>query len=137
MELSRRELLAAGAVGGAALVAGLATGANASAEDTGLIGLPKTAKPKRAVLKIASQEGRIPGKDLPEKLAKMESWDINGLEVGGRGLEKRIGEINGWVAGTVKTASATFPSSRSPSATKAMTGACRALTSIRLLTVFS
>lgn len=94
MEVSRRELLNIGAIGGAALVAGLATGADASAEDTGLIGAPKTAKPKRAVLQIASQEGRVPGKDLPEKLAKMESWDMDGLEVGGRGLEKRIGEIN-------------------------------------------
>lgn len=94
MELNRRELLSIGAIGGAALVAGLATGAQAGVEDTGLVGLPKTAKPKKAVLKIASQEGRIPGKDLPEKLAKMESWDMDGLEVGGRGLEKRIGEIN-------------------------------------------
>lgn len=94
MEVSRRELLSIGAIGGAALVAGLATGASAGVEDTGLVGLPKTVKPKRAVLKIASQEGRVPGKDLPEKLAKMESWDMDGLEVGGRGLEKRIGEIN-------------------------------------------
>lgn len=94
MEVSRRELLTMGAVGGAALAAGLVTSAQAGVEDTGLVGLPKTVKPKRAVLKIASQEGRVPGKDLPEKLAKMESWDIDGLEVGGRGLKKRVGEIN-------------------------------------------
>ncbi len=94
MEVSRRELLAMGAIGSAAVVAGLASGAQAGVEDTGLVGPRKTAKPKRAVLKIASQEGRVPGKDLPEKLAKMEAWDIDGIEVGGRGLQNRVEEIN-------------------------------------------
>jgi len=46
------------------------------------------------VLKIASQEGRVPGKDLPEKLAKMASDLIDGIEVGGRGLQNRVEEIN-------------------------------------------
>ena len=41
------------------------------------------------------------------------------------------------VRGIVNTASAIFPNSRSPSATNAITGARRALTSMRLLTVFS
>lgn len=99
MKLSRRELLAIGTVGSAAIAAGLAsTGAMAGAEDTGLVGLKPKPKPKKAVLKIGSQEGRIPGKDLPEKLAKMEKWDIDGLEVGGRGLENRVPEIKAALA---------------------------------------
>lgn len=93
MELSRRELLTMGAVGSAAIAAGLvSSGTQAGVEDTGLVGAPK-AKRKGAVLNIASQEGRIPGKDLAEKLAKMEKWDIDGLEVGGGNLQNRVAEI--------------------------------------------
>ena len=93
MELSRRELLAMGAVGGAAIAAGLvSSGAGASVDDSGLVGAPKV-KRKSSGLRIASQEGRIPGKDLAEKLAKMKKWDINGLEVGGGNLENRVPEI--------------------------------------------
>lgn len=87
MEISRRELLGMGAIGGAAALIGMGPSV-AEAKD----------KPGKAVLKIASQEGRIPGKDLPEKLAKMEKWDIDGLEVGGRGLEKRVPEIKAALA---------------------------------------
>lgn len=46
-----------------------------------------------AELKIASQEGIIPGADLPEKLANMEKWGIQGIEFGGRGLADRLPEI--------------------------------------------
>ena len=98
MKLSRRELLTTGVVGGAAIVAGLASNpALAGVEDTGLIGVPK-AKNKKAVLNVASQEGRIPGKDLPEKLAKMEKWGLSGIEIGGGGLEKRVPEIKSALA---------------------------------------
>lgn len=47
----------------------------------------------RAVLKIASQEGIIPGKDLPERLGKMEKWGFDGIEIGGGGLAGRVDEI--------------------------------------------
>lgn len=46
-----------------------------------------------AELKISSQEGIIPGADLPEKLANMEKWGIRGIEFGGRGLADRVPEI--------------------------------------------
>lgn len=50
--------------------------------------------PKRpAVLRISSQEGIIPGGDLPQKLANMEKWDFDGIEIGGRGLAGRVDEI--------------------------------------------
>ena len=87
MEMSRRELLTAGAIGSAALAVGLAP-SEAEAKS----------KPSGAVLKIASQEGRIPGKDLPEKLAKMEKWDIDGIEFGGGNLQNRVPEIKAALA---------------------------------------
>ncbi len=79
MKLNRREMITMGAMGAAALAV------NATAE-------AKTKMPK-SELKISSQEGIVPGKDLPEKLAKMEKWGIVGLEVGGRGLHGRVAEI--------------------------------------------
>lgn len=87
MELNRRELLVMGAIGGAAAVASLAPSVAEAKE-----------KPVKAELKIASQEGRIPGKDLAEKLAKMEKWGIVGLEVGGGGLQNRVAEIKAALA---------------------------------------
>lgn len=50
-------------------------------------------KAQKAVLRISSQEGIIPGRDLQERLAKMEKWGIEGLEVGGGGLPNRVSEI--------------------------------------------
>ncbi len=48
---------------------------------------------KLAVLKLSSQEGPMPGKDLKEKLDNMEKWGFSGLEVGGRGLAGRVTEL--------------------------------------------
>lgn len=79
MKMNRRELITVGALGAAALAV------NVPAE-------AKTKMPK-SVLKISSQEGIVPGKDLPEKLAKMEKWGMDGLEVGGRNLHSRVAEI--------------------------------------------
>ena len=79
MKMNRREMITLGTLGGMALAAGIP----AEAEEK---------KPK-AMLKISSQEGIIPGKDLPEKLARMEKWDIDGLEVSGRGLKHRVAEV--------------------------------------------
>jgi sugar phosphate isomerase/epimerase len=76
MKVNRRELL----VGGAAAGLGLASGSLAQAATT-----PK----RKAVLKISSQDGVIPGRDLPEKLAKMEKWGFDGFEVWGSGLADR------------------------------------------------
>jgi len=82
MRLNRRELLAMGALGGAALSSGIGA----------------VEKPSTAVLKISSQEGIIPGKDLPEKLGKMEKWGFDGIEIGGRGLSGRVAEIQAALA---------------------------------------
>jgi len=53
----------------------------------------KSKKNKSSILKISCQEGVAPGKELNEKLDFMESLGIVGLEVGGKGLESRISEI--------------------------------------------
>lgn len=80
MKMSRRALLVTGTLGGTVLSMGL------QAENS-------KSKTTKAVLRISSQEGIIPGRDLPERLAKMEKWGIEGLEVGGGGLSNRVKEI--------------------------------------------
>lgn len=86
MKINRRELMALGAMGAAALTTRVSAGAEEKEESNG------------AVLKVASQEGRIPGKDLPEKLANMEKWGLVGIEIGGRGLADRVNEIQSALA---------------------------------------
>jgi sugar phosphate isomerase/epimerase len=44
-------------------------------------------------LKLASQDGRIPGDSLKEKVERMADWGFVGLEVGGGGLADRVEEI--------------------------------------------
>lgn len=85
MKMNRRDVLILGAMGGAALTTGISADA------------AKTKMPK-AVLKVSSQEGIVPGKDLPEKLAKMEKWGIDGVEIHGRGLAGRVSEIKAALA---------------------------------------
>jgi len=55
---------------------------------------------KESVLKLASQEGRIPGKSIEEKIAKLETWGGVGLEVGGGGLSKRVTSLKNALKGT-------------------------------------
>jgi sugar phosphate isomerase/epimerase len=84
MKMNRRELLLFGAAGTAAIAAGASSG---SAD-----------KMPKAQLKLSSQEHIIPGRDLPERLAKMEKWGFDGIEIGGRGLTKRVPEIKAAIA---------------------------------------
>lgn len=84
MPVKRRELLAA------TTAVGLAAAMPASARQTA----------SKAVLKISSQEGIIPGRDLAEKLAKMEKWGFDGIEVGGGGFPARVEELQKVLAGT-------------------------------------
>lgn len=83
--MSRRELLTAGAVASAAVAVGISADA---AHD----------KDMSVRLKVASQERIIPGGSLPERLAKMEKWGIEGIEIGGSGLAKRVPEIQAALA---------------------------------------
>lgn len=64
----------------------LTTSAVAAASAAILPGTAAGDEPKsksEAVLKLSSQLGIIPGKDLQEKLAKMEKWGFDGVELGG------------------------------------------------------
>jgi len=85
MKMNRRELLKFGAMGSVVLSTGLPA---AAAEE----------KSAGAQLKISSQEGIIPGSDLPDRLAKMEKWGFDGIEIGGRGLASRVAEIKAALA---------------------------------------
>lgn len=86
MPVNRRELLATTAA------VGLAAAVPGAAEP----GQPAT----KAVLRLSSQEGIIPGRDLAEKLAKMEKWGFDGFEVGGGGFPERVDEIKKALANT-------------------------------------
>jgi len=80
MRIDRRTFLAGGVVAAAGVAS---AGASASRN------LPF----KKAKLNISSQEPIIPGKDLPDRLAKMERWGFDGIEIWGSGLAGRVKEI--------------------------------------------
>ena len=87
MKVDRRELLAGGAAAGLALAV---AGEPASAQ---------VVKAPKAVLKLSSQDGVVPGRDLAEKVAKLEKWGFDGFEVGGD-AGRRIDEIKKVMAGS-------------------------------------
>jgi len=72
MHVHRRGFL----IGGAAVAAGMNTWSMVHGADA------VAAKPQ-AALKLSSQLGVIPGNGLEEKLAKMEQWGFDGVELGG------------------------------------------------------
>ncbi|MEN6449038.1 MAG: sugar phosphate isomerase/epimerase family protein [Thermoguttaceae bacterium] len=82
MNVTRRGFLAAGtaAAAGAALRSGRAVAEELSGEATPA---GQTPNPPPAQLKLSSQLGIIPGRDLAEKLANMERWGFDGVELGG------------------------------------------------------
>lgn len=69
-----------------------------------LAGLPRPTRGAEAAvpeaeLRLSSQEGRIPGKDLREKVLKLESWGGRGIEFGGAPAN-RTQEIKAALQGT-------------------------------------
>lgn len=89
MSISRRGFLTTGAVvaGATVLPSGKILSTTAAAADE------SAAKPG-AALKLSSQLGIIPGNSLDEKLAQMEKWGFDGVELGGDvvGNEKKYEE---------------------------------------------
>ncbi len=85
MKIDRRTFIGSSAAAGIGLAAGTKVEA-------------RKEKMPKAVLKISSQEGIIPGKSLPEKLANMEKWGFDGIEIGGGGLSGRVTEIKSALA---------------------------------------
>ncbi|MFQ6097991.1 MAG: sugar phosphate isomerase/epimerase family protein [Armatimonadota bacterium] len=78
-------------MGGALAAAGATLAGGTSAED---------AAPARAVLRLSSQDNIIPGADLKAKVAKMEEWGFDGLEVHGGNLRNRVAEIEAVLQGS-------------------------------------
>lgn len=87
MAMNRRDFLLKAPLAGA----GLALAAKGAVAMT---------DPPKAVLKLSSQEGVIPGKSLREKARKMDKWGFDGLEVWGGGLPKRLKEVKKAIEGT-------------------------------------
>jgi sugar phosphate isomerase/epimerase len=87
MSIPRRSFLTGISLAGAAAI----TTTSVHAGESILEGVTlKSDKP--AKLNLSSQLGIIPGKDLDEKLAKMEKWGFDGVELGGDvvGNEKKF-----------------------------------------------
>ncbi len=85
MALRRRDFLVAAAAAGV----GAVNARPAAAQEPRAADAPK----RKAVLKLSSQEGLIPGDSLKEKLDTMEKWGFEGLEVGGGNLPARVKEL--------------------------------------------
>jgi len=81
MSVTRREFLTAASAGGVGL---LAAGAAITAA---------RGERNEGMLKLASQEGRIPGDSLKERVDRMVEWKMQGIEFGGGGLPDRVDEI--------------------------------------------
>ncbi len=94
--MDRREFLKS-SVAAAGMVAGVsAIASRADAQEA-----PAPAEKKPAVLKISSQESRVPGKTLREKVEKLQSWGAVGVEITGASkVPDRVGEIKDAVKGT-------------------------------------
>ncbi len=45
-------------------------------------------------MKLACQEGLVPGTTLKEKCENLAAWGYKGIEFGGGGLAERVGEVN-------------------------------------------
>ncbi len=88
----KTSLVGAGALAGAGMLARQALAQDKPAE-------------KKAVLKLCSQEGRVPGKSLKEKLDNLMKWGAVGIEFGGN-PSTRIKEIQDALKGTTITVAA-------------------------------
>lgn len=92
--MQRRSFLKSSLVG-----AGLAAGVRAIG-GSAVMAAEEPAKTPKAELKLCSQDGRLPGKTLKEKVANLQKYGGVGLEVWGRGLPKRVKDIKEALKGT-------------------------------------
>jgi len=91
--MERRNFLK-GSLTGVALAAVTASPAVAKEADKFAKATPK------AKLRLCSQDWRVPGKTLKERVDKLQKWGAVGVEVGGRGLASRAKEITDALKGT-------------------------------------
>lgn len=93
MDLDRRSVLRSGVA--------LAAAAWTIPESRGAVrGKPFQENAGRARLKLSSQDNRIPGGTLREKVEKLQQWGAHGIEFGGGGLAGRVKDIRQALAGT-------------------------------------
>lgn len=88
--MNRRDFLTQSVVG-----AGAIAGLSAAAQR--VIGAEEA--PKKAALKICSQERRIPGKTLRDKVLQLQDWGGAGIELA-RGFTTKLAEIKDALKGT-------------------------------------
>jgi sugar phosphate isomerase/epimerase len=86
----------------------LLTGSLAAATASQVLStMPALAAPQKAVFKLTSQEGIIPGSTLSEKLDNLEKWGFDGIEFWGGGLRERVPAIKAALKGRPLAMSAT------------------------------
>ncbi len=94
--MDRREFLKSSVVAAGAVAGMSALSRRADAQDA-----PASAGKKQAVLKLSSQESRVPGKSLREKVEKLQSWGAVGVEITGASkVPDRVAEIKAAIKGT-------------------------------------
>ncbi len=100
--MDRREFLKSSVV-----VAGVAAGMSTASPRAEAAQSGTNAKKPEAVLKISSQENRVPGKSFREKIEKLQSWGAVGVEITGASkLPGRVAEIKDAIKGTTVSVSA-------------------------------
>lgn len=93
--MERRDFMKV-SLAGAGVAAGMGgSGMIAMAQETAA----KEARPK-AQLKLGSQEGRLPGKTLKEKIENLQKYGGVGLEIGAGGMPDRVKELKEALQGT-------------------------------------
>jgi sugar phosphate isomerase/epimerase len=97
--MDRREFLKSSALAAGAAAGVYALAGRAPAQDAPAAATAAGAEKKPAVLKISSQEGRVPGKGLREKVETLQSWGAAGVELSAN-IKDRVAEIKDAVKGT-------------------------------------
>ena len=103
--MDRRDFLKSSALAAGAAAGVYALAGRAPAQDAPAAATAAGAEKKPAVLKISSQEGRVPGKGLREKVETLQSWGAAGVELSAN-IKDRVAEIKDAVKGTSVAVSA-------------------------------
>jgi len=97
--MDRRDFLKSSALAAGAAAGVYALAGRASAQDAPAAATAAPAEKKPAVLKLSSQESRVPGKSLREKVEKLQQWGAAGVELSAN-IKDRVAEIKEAVKGT-------------------------------------
>ena len=97
--MDRRDFLKSSALAAGAAAGVYALAGRASAQDAPAAATAAPAEKKPGVLKLSSQESRVPGKSLREKVEKLQQWGAAGVELSAN-IKDRVAEIKDAVKGT-------------------------------------